>query len=471
MAKTKTAETTKTPKATKTTTKAREKHLPKVGIVIPVYNTPITYFRECVESALNQDYQDLEILIIHDGHYAPCVEVSLEYATKDPRISVIVKPLNEGVSIARNIGIDYFGNVFNFQKKESQGNLSVFNIEGANPFGIGAVYKQTKAAKGGLTPSAIGYIYFLDSDDICQSNLVSRSVQCAKGNSLVWFNFNKMSDEGVLHLGEHIKDLEILTPERVITPSEWLKHSVDTGCGSAIFVWQVFIDFKFLQDIKLRFLNQVMREDNLFGMCLILKCNTMYMLPEKLINYRVRTNGETNYASNAEQVFLPGFLRPLFEALGGDLLLTKHFYVAVSWFIQKLYFLDFIKQFNDTPNMEVIVGGMLNRFREQTMAFIHFQTQLGPDYYFDLAFNVFLNIIKEMPNYDPYYRPFDKLAHYITQCDGMQQETIRLIKEVLVCENEIIKNKNQIIEDLQKQLQELESRNIELKTAKAKRGK
>ena len=113
MAKTKTAETTKTPKATKTTTKAREKHLPKVGIVIPVYNTPITYFRECVESALNQDYQDLEILIIHDGHYAPCVEVSLEYATKDPRISVIVKPLNEGVSIARNIGIDYFSNVFN----------------------------------------------------------------------------------------------------------------------------------------------------------------------------------------------------------------------------------------------------------------------------------------------------------------------------------------------------------------------
>ena len=76
-----------------------------------------------------------------------------------------------------------------------------------------------------------------------------------------------------------------------------------------------------------------------------------------------------------------------------------------------------------------------------------------------------------MPNYDPYYHPFDKLADYITQCDGMQQETIRLIKEVLVCENEIIKNKNQIIEDLQKQLQELESRNIELKTAKAKRGK
>lgn len=94
MAKTKaakTAETTKTSKATKTTAKAREKHLPKVGIVIPVYNTPIAYFRECVESALNQDYQDLEILIIHDGAFEPCVEVSLEYATKDPRISVIIR--------------------------------------------------------------------------------------------------------------------------------------------------------------------------------------------------------------------------------------------------------------------------------------------------------------------------------------------------------------------------------------------
>lgn len=476
MAKAKATETTKTPKATKTTkvtkttTKTQTKYAPKVGIVIPVYNTPIAYFRECVESALNQDYKDLEILIIHDGHYAPCVEVSLEYATKDPRVSVIVKPLNEGVSIARNIGIDYFSKTLSFKETQAQGGLSAFSIEGANPFGIGAVYKQTKATKGGLIPSAIDYIYFLDSDDMCQSDLVSRCVQCASGNSLVWFNFNKMSNEGVLHLGKHIKDLEILDKERAITPDEWLKHSVDTGCGSAIFVWQVFIDFKFLQDIKLRFLNQVMREDNLFGMCLILQCKTMYMLPDKLINYRVRTNGETNFASDSEQVFLPGFLRPLFEALGGDLILTKHFYVAVSWFIQKLYFLEFIKQFNGKPNMEVIVSGMLNRFREQTMQFVHLPTQLGPDYYFNIAFNVFLNILKAMPNDDPYYRPFDKLAEYITQCDNTQQETIRLIKEVLVCENEIIKGKNQIIMDLQKRLQELEAQNVELKTAKAKKG-
>lgn len=440
----------------------------KVGIVIPVYNTPLEYFRECIESALNQDYEHLEILIVHDGEYAPCVEVSLEYARKDARITVIVKPINEGVSIARNIGIDYFSGALKFKEhKEAQADgLVIFNVENANPYAIGVIYKRKTAfarAKK-LTPSKINYIYFLDSDDICHKNLVSSCLNYAKGASIVWFSFNKISENGAESLGDHIKDLDLLRTSRMITPKDWLQHGKEVGYGTAIFVWQVFIDFRFLQNCGVRFLNQVMREDNLFGVCLLLECNKMYLLSEKLIDYRVRINGETNFATDVNKVFLPGFLLPLFEVFGGDLLLTKHFYVALSWFIQKLYFLDFIQKHTDKPNLDVIVSGMLNRFRDESMKFIHLRFQFDADYYFNICFNIFLSCIEEMPNHNPYYRPFDNLAKYVTlETGSLRQEGIRLFKEVLMHENNIILDKNKTIEELTKCVRKLESKNTELK--------
>lgn len=38
----------------------------KVSVVIPVYQTE-AYLRECVESVLAQDYNNLEIILVDDG--------------------------------------------------------------------------------------------------------------------------------------------------------------------------------------------------------------------------------------------------------------------------------------------------------------------------------------------------------------------------------------------------------------------
>ena len=446
----------------------------KVGIVIPVYNTPLEYFRASIEGALNQDYKNLEIMLVHDGNYTPCVEVSLEYARKDPRITVVIKPMNEGVAIARNIGIDYFSGILNCKENQDVQvgeELVGFYVESDNPYGIGTIYKNkaglSKTKK--LIPLKIDYIYFLDSDDVCHKDLVSSCLKHAKGANIVWFNFNKIVDDTLLHLSEHIREeLDFLNSSRLATSKDWLQHSKEAGYGTLIFVWQVLIDFKFLQNSRLRFLNQVMREDNLFGICLLLECETMYLLPKKLIDYRVRTNGETNFASDEQNVFLPGFLRPLYDALGGDLLLTKHFYVALSWFIQKLYFVDFIQKYAQEPNIDVIINGMLNRFRNETMKFIHLQFRLDTDYYFDTCFNIFLSYIEELPNYDAYYRPFDAIGEYITPNGNLRQQTIHFIKEVLLYEDSIIIGKNKTIEELTKRIKELETKNTELK---AKLGK
>lgn len=75
-----------------------------VSIIIPVYNREKTLGR-CVESVLNQTYQNLEIILVDDGSKDRSVEIAKKYAKEDRRIKVIAKK-NGGVSSARNTGID-----------------------------------------------------------------------------------------------------------------------------------------------------------------------------------------------------------------------------------------------------------------------------------------------------------------------------------------------------------------------------
>ena len=75
-----------------------------ISIIIPVYKTE-KYLKRCIESALNQTYQKLEIILVDDGSPDECPRICDEYAQKDNRIKVIHKE-NGGVSSARNIALD-----------------------------------------------------------------------------------------------------------------------------------------------------------------------------------------------------------------------------------------------------------------------------------------------------------------------------------------------------------------------------
>lgn len=76
----------------------------KISVIVPVYKVPEEYLRKCIESILNQSLRELEIILVDDGSPDNCGIICDEYAKKDSRINVIHKK-NEGVSLARNIGI------------------------------------------------------------------------------------------------------------------------------------------------------------------------------------------------------------------------------------------------------------------------------------------------------------------------------------------------------------------------------
>ena len=75
----------------------------KVSVIVPVYNVE-KYLRQCLDSILQQTYQNLEILIINDGSTDGSDAICREYLEKDERITYHIKE-NSGVFDTRMIGL------------------------------------------------------------------------------------------------------------------------------------------------------------------------------------------------------------------------------------------------------------------------------------------------------------------------------------------------------------------------------
>ena len=108
--------------------------LVKLSIVVPIYNVE-QYLRKCVDSLLQQDYDDYEIILVDDGSTDSCPAICDEYAAGIHNTSIhntcsirVIHQYNAGLSAARNSGI--------------------------------------KAARG-------TYLMFIDSDDYIEPNVLS----------------------------------------------------------------------------------------------------------------------------------------------------------------------------------------------------------------------------------------------------------------------------------------------------------
>ena len=75
----------------------------KVSVIVPIYNVE-KYIGKCVDSIRNQDYPNIEIILVDDGSPDKSPQIIDEMASNDDRIKVIHEK-NGGVSSARNRGI------------------------------------------------------------------------------------------------------------------------------------------------------------------------------------------------------------------------------------------------------------------------------------------------------------------------------------------------------------------------------
>lgn len=76
----------------------------RLSIIVPVYNVE-KYLRHCIDSILEQSYNNFELILVDDGSSDLSGGICDTYQSNDKRVKVIHQH-NSGVSVARNKGID-----------------------------------------------------------------------------------------------------------------------------------------------------------------------------------------------------------------------------------------------------------------------------------------------------------------------------------------------------------------------------
>lgn len=79
--------------------------MPEISVIIPVYNQE-EYVGACMDSLLDQSFEDFEVLAVNDGSTDASVSILEGYEQRDGRVQLIDQN-NSGVSVARNNGLSH----------------------------------------------------------------------------------------------------------------------------------------------------------------------------------------------------------------------------------------------------------------------------------------------------------------------------------------------------------------------------
>ncbi len=83
---------------------AMSKPHPAISVTMAAFNVA-PYLAACLDSMLAQDWTDFELIIVDDASRDGTREILRDYAARDPRIRLFLKDQNEGLAVARNLGI------------------------------------------------------------------------------------------------------------------------------------------------------------------------------------------------------------------------------------------------------------------------------------------------------------------------------------------------------------------------------
>jgi glycosyltransferase involved in cell wall biosynthesis len=207
--------------------------LPKITIVIPVYNVK-EFIVDCLTSVLEQDYKNIEVLIIDDRSSDSSMQIAENLILRIKEkfaVKVIGHDTNMGSSAARNTGI--------------------------------------KNASG-------DYIFFLDSDDILLENAVSTLVSQIGTDDIDIVMGNFISNNNSPYFNNSFR---LVYPE---TFTAFLTESY------YVMPWNKLIKVKTLNEYSLHFVNGICLEDMLFSFFLALYAKKIVITNKITYSYRRR---------------------------------------------------------------------------------------------------------------------------------------------------------------------------------------
>jgi len=252
----------------------------KISVIVPVYNTEV-YLRECLDSVLNQDFNDYEIICINDGSPDNSRIILDEYKANYPQISVIEQD-NQGLSVARNTGLHY--------------------------------------AKG-------KYVVFLDSDDMLLPCMLSETYSKAEEMELDVLAFN------------YTESLQNLLVEKKF-PYEntyvdgifyFLHYYIENKDFAPSSSCSYLYNRSFLDANKLRFRSGILHEDEHFFIRMLMHVQKMSLLNKTFYYYRsTRPSSITNAVHLRNSQDLTLICRDLFYYL-------RYYQCKEPLFYRKIY--------------------------------------------------------------------------------------------------------------------------------------
>lgn len=232
-----------------------------ISVVIPVYNT-YQYLDECITSVICQSYKNIEIILVNDGSTDNSGVLCKKYSEVDTRISVINK-CNGGLSSARLAG---------FKK-------------------------------------AIGkYIYFMDSDDYLEKELLKKlhTTMVEKNTDIGICSFRRFG------MKQDIYNIDV--PKDILGHKEIGEYLIESCIGGitkkefpdlATYMWmRLFRRDKILENFFYSE-REYYTEDSLFNLEYLRNCNSASVVNEPLYNYRYNNESLTNqYRKNKWEMLL-----------------------------------------------------------------------------------------------------------------------------------------------------------------------
>jgi glycosyltransferase involved in cell wall biosynthesis len=223
---------------------------PLFSIVIPIYNVE-TYLRLCLDSVLDNEIDNYEVVCIDDGSTDGSSVILKEYSNKHQNIKIINQE-NKGLSAARNVGI--------------------------------------KASKG-------EYVFFIDSDDWLESGALDVLAKSISGEDMICFNGRRFFEDGTVEN----PDTGII--EEGLTGWEYYnKYALIHRKFHFVCVVLRLYKRTFLLEYNLFFEEGVYHEDNLFTPLACFKARRVKVIPHSVYVYRIRP-GSITQSANSKRLF------------------------------------------------------------------------------------------------------------------------------------------------------------------------
>lgn len=210
----------------------------KFSFIVPVYNVE-SYLERCLDSLLDQTYDNFEIICVNDGSTDSSLKILNDYSAKYSKIHIVSQE-NKGLGEARNTGVKY-----------ATGN----------------------------------YIWFIDSDDWIEEKSLSLLTEFIQNNGekdMIVFNCYHTPN---IHQKGRIFKAFWKEPSN-LNPIEYVRLLLD---GQGLFsAWNRIYRYDFYLESKFRFPKGFY--EDVPQLCLSIKANSIGYLNEELYNYFYNEN-------------------------------------------------------------------------------------------------------------------------------------------------------------------------------------